>query len=152
MSLTIKNYNFQPNYLSMLQSPVWGGGASYRIVGKYPYHTVICYRTSPRGRVAKIILLCGNLDSLVNIYFAQDSVIHGPAGALKNWFKWQEIQSCHNRSILDTKKSFLVSSHPSVKPINLQQCVNPIQKFPWAYTFRANLVPRFPVNLPPWVI
>ena len=43
---------------------------------------------------------------------------------------WQEINSCH-------KKSFLVSSHPWVKLINLRQHVNPTKKFALAYTFAA---------------
>ena len=76
--------------------------------------------------------------------------------ATKNSFLWQKNDFCHKNSILVTRiqffsqKSFLLSSHPSVKPINLQQRVNPTKKFAWAYTFRGNLVPRFPVNLPPW--
>ena len=62
--------------------------------------------------------------------------------ATRNQFLSQEINSCH-------KKSFLVSSYPSNKLINLRQRVNPTKKFAWAYTFRGNLVPRFPENLPP---
>ena len=79
----------------------------------------------------------------------------------KNWKK--EILSCHEKSILVArnqflpqqinschKKSFLVSSHPSVELINSQQRANPTKHFAWAYTFRGNLVPRGPVNSPPW--
>ena len=61
----------------------------------------------------------------------------------RSQFFLQEINSCH-------KKLFLVSLHPFVKPINLQQCMNPTKKFAWAYRFRGNLVPRFPANSPPW--
>ena len=83
----------------------------------------------------------------------------------RNQFLSQEINSCHKKSILITrnqfvsleinsghKKSFLVSSRPLVKLINLWQCVNPSKKFAWAYTFRGNPVPRFLVNLLPWLL
>ena len=56
----------------------------------------------------------------------------------RNPFLFQEILSCHKKSILvarnqfltqeinsSHKKSFLVSSYPSVKLINSRQCVNP---------------------------
>ena len=81
----------------------------------------------------------------------------------KNWFLSQESHACHKKLMLVTrnqclwqeinsfhKKSILVSLHPTVKLINSWPRVNPTKKFAWAYTFCGNLVPRFPVNSPPW--
>ena len=91
------------------------------------------------GRVAKNISLHGNLESLADIspeieWFTGQLGLYKSILFTRNQFLSQEINSCHN-------KSFLVSSHPLVKLINLQQPVNPTNKFSCAYTFRGNLVP-----------
>ena len=61
----------------------------------------------------------------------------------KNQLFSQEINSGH-------KKSYLVSSHPSLKFMNSRQRVSSNKKFAWAYTFCGTLVPRFLVNLLSW--
>ena len=101
------------------------------------------------ARVAKNISLRGNLDSLADIspkiaWFTGQLGLYKSILVTRNHLLSQEINSCH-------KKTFLVSSYPLVKLINLSQRVNPTKKFAWAYTFRGNLVPKFPVNLPPWL-
>ena len=82
----------------------------------------------------------------------------------RNQFLPQEINSCHRKSILVTrnqfllqeinschKKSFLVKSHPSIKLFYQFAIMSEYyKKFACSYTFRGNLVPRFPKNSPPW--
>ena len=78
----------------------------------------------------------------------------------RNLFYSQETNSCRKKPIFITRnqffsqKSFLVSSHPSIKVINSRQCVNPTKKFAWAYTILwkpGSQVPSFPVKMPPWL-
>ena len=69
----------------------------------------------------------------------------------RNQFLPQEIHSYHKKSILVKRNQFLWSHILWLNYfINTQQRVKPTKKFAWMLTFRGNLVPRFPGNLPPW--
>ena len=68
----------------------------------------------------------------------------------RNQFLPQEIHSYHKKSILVKRNQFLWSHILWLNFfINTQQRVKPTKKFAWMLTFRGNLVPRFPGNLPP---
>ena len=68
----------------------------------------------------------------------------------RNQFLPQEIHSYHKKSILVKRHQFLWSHILWLNYfINTQQRVKPTKKFAW--TFRGNLIPRFPGNSPPWL-
>ena len=76
-------------------------------------------------------------------YFAQDSVIHGPAGADKklilvkrNQFLSQEINSCHKKSILAPRNQFLPQEINSCHKKSILVTRN---HFLWAHILRLNL-------------